>query len=187
MQEETDPALKAGPLTLSVLSPSEEGQGFRVRHFGGREDGKPVLPHGRRPTLPNRARAGSWLKAKTPARPWSPNALGGAPACAAIMTKGTSGKWQTIKAGAIDGDYGPLFEDLDGDGRSRSSAASITASSTSSTPARPRHAAKIEADRRQDRRRDAQPVIAAIVQCLAAIGPPTEARSGPRRLPLPKW
>jgi hypothetical protein len=61
----------------------------------------------------------SWVRLEGP----TPQAIvsyytGGAHCCmsSVIATKLPSGKWTTVEAGSLDGEYGPAFEDLDGDG-----------------------------------------------------------------------
>jgi serine protease Do len=87
----------------------------------GREDGKTVFTVRSSDALytPQPAAKASWvqLEGGVPQAVFSVY-TGGAHCCMAntIVTKTAGGKWKVIPAGKLDGDYGPAFEDLDGDG-----------------------------------------------------------------------
>ena len=123
MQDGKPVSLSAGPLSLALRMQrvkKRNGDETYVLVAEGREDGKPVFTARSEalysPQPPARA---AIIKLEGPA----PQAVtgyytGGAHCCirSTIATKAASGKWTLLSAGALDGEYGPIFEDLDGDG-----------------------------------------------------------------------
>jgi serine protease Do len=122
MQEGKPITLNAGSVTLSVrVQRVRKGREFEFYVISeGRENGKPVFTvRGEESYSPQPGLKAAFVKLEggTPQAVVS-QYTGGAHCCmrTTIMTKGAGAKWQIIRAGAIDGDYGPAFEDLDGDG-----------------------------------------------------------------------
>jgi serine protease Do len=122
MQEGKPITLNARPVTLSVrVQRVKKGREFEFYVISeGRENGKPVFTvRGEESYSPQPGLRAAFVKLEgdTPQAVVS-QYTGGAHCCmrTTIMTKSAGGKWQTVRAGAIDGEYGPAFEDLDGDG-----------------------------------------------------------------------
>jgi serine protease Do len=122
MDEGKPITINAGPVTLSVrVQRVKKGRDFEFFVISeGHENGKPVFTvRGEESYSPQPGLKAAFVKLEggTPQAVVS-QYTGGAHCCmrTTIMTKGAGAKWQTVKAGAIDGDYGPAFEDLDGDG-----------------------------------------------------------------------
>jgi len=122
MQEGKAFSLNAGAVSLNVsvlrVKKGKEEDFFIVGE--GREDGKAAFTTRSEllyTPLPVAKAALVKLEGPTPQAVIG-HYTGGAHCCirSTIVTKGPTGKWQAIKAGSLDGDYGPMFEDLDGDG-----------------------------------------------------------------------
>jgi hypothetical protein len=104
---------------LWVVASRKRSEGFTIV-VEGREKNKPAFT-ARSILLPTPQPHSklSWVNLEGP----TPQAIlsyytGGAHCCmsSVIATKLPSGKWTIIEAGSLDGEFGPDFEDLDGDG-----------------------------------------------------------------------
>ncbi len=125
MQEGKPVAVTTGALRLTLRVQQVKKKKDDADHFviaEGREGGKVVFTvrSGEAVYSPEPAAKASWvqLEGATPQAVFSVYS-GGAHCCMinTIVTRTAAGKWRTIPAGRLDGDYGPAFEDLDGDGR----------------------------------------------------------------------
>jgi serine protease Do len=124
MQEGKPVAVTTGALRLTLRVQQVKKKKDDADHFviaEGREGGKIVFT-ARSDALysPQPAAKASWVQLEGA----SPQAVfsvysGGAHCCMinTIVTRTAAGKWKVIPAGRLDGDYGPAFEDLDGDGQ----------------------------------------------------------------------
>jgi serine protease Do len=123
MQEGKPVTVTAGALslTLRVQKIRQREDGDQVVVAEGRENGKVIFTTRTAAVYTPQPHAkASWVQLEG-ATPQAVISIytGGAHCCmaSAIVTRNAAGKWGALQAGRIDGDYGPAFEDLDGDGQ----------------------------------------------------------------------
>lgn len=112
-------------LTMRVEAGKRKKKKDDAEYFAvseGREDGKSVFrTRSEALYVPEPSAKASFVKLEGA----TPQAFvsyysGGAHCClhSSIVTKDAAGKWKVVPTAKLDGDYGPAFEDLDGDGTS---------------------------------------------------------------------